>query len=145
MVDVGDKAESERVAVADGVVRCSDAAVLDVLAEASPKGDVLDTARIAGIMAAKRTGELIPLCHPLALDHIDVDCAADATIPGVRVVATVRTHGRTGVEMEALTAVTVAALTVIDMLKSADRWMRIESVQLRSKRGGRSGALQRPE
>jgi cyclic pyranopterin phosphate synthase len=145
MVDVGDKPESARQATAEAVVRFSEAMVLRVLREASPKGDVLATARLAGVMAAKRTPELIPLCHPLLLTFIDVSAATEESPPGVRLVATVRCRGQTGVEMEALTAATVAALTVIDMLKSVDRWMRIESVQLLSKSGGRSGDIRRPE
>lgn len=144
MVDVGAKDESEREAVAEASVRFSDAAVLRVLREESPKGDVLATARLAGIMAAKRTSDLIPLCHPLALTHVGVDAVTDDSLPGVRITASVRCRGRTGVEMEALTAASVAALTVVDMLKAADRWVTVEGVRLLRKHGGRSGTLERP-
>jgi len=108
------------------------------------KGDVLGTARLAGIMAAKRTHELIPLCHPLLLSKVKVDCAIDHTLPGVRVTAEVKVAGQTGVEMEALTAVSVACLTIYDMVKAADRGMRIEAIRLRMKSGGRSGTYEAP-
>jgi cyclic pyranopterin phosphate synthase len=144
MVDVGDKPETERVAVAVGVVRCSAEAFERIAAGGAAKGDVLGAARIAGIMAAKRTAELIPLCHPLPLSHVGVDLELDAGLPGVRIRASARCVARTGVEMEALTAVSVAALTVVDMAKAVDRWMTIEGVGLVSKSGGRSGAQQRP-
>ena len=143
MVDVTDKPESARTARASGIVRC-DAPTAAAIAEgAITKGDVLSSARIAGVMAAKRTAELIPLCHILQLSHVDVEVDVDPSLPGVRLAATVRCHGRTGVEMEALTAVAVAALTVIDMAKSSDPWMRIESVQLEEKLGGTHGELRR--
>jgi len=109
-----------------------------------PKGEVVATARIAGIQAAKRTSELIPMCHPLILTLVDVDCVPDRSLPGIRIEARVRCDGKTGAEMEALTAVAVAALTVVDMAKSVDRWMTIEGVELAEKRGGKSGDLRRP-
>ena len=137
MVDVADKAVTAREATAEGWVRMGDEALSQVRARSAKKGDVLAVAQLAGIQAAKRTGELIPLCHPLALDGVRV--SLDATDEGVRVEATVRCTGRTGVEMEALTAVTVAALTVYDMLKAVDRGMRVEGVRLLAKSGGRSG------
>ena len=145
MVDVGGKPEVRRRATAEGRVRC-DAATLALIARgALTKGDVLATARIAGILAAKRTDELIPLCHPLPLDDVTVDLVADPDLPGVRIRATASCTARTGVEMEALTAVGVAALTVVDMIKSADRWSVIEGVGLVAKSGGRGGDLARPE
>ena len=140
MVDVSDKAETTRVAIAEGAI-VMQAATLDLaLSGQAKKGHVVATARIAGIMAAKRTAELIPLCHPLALTKVSVDIAPDAALPGFRVVAEAKLTGKTGVEMEALTAVSVACLTLYDMLKAADRGMRIEGIALREKRGGKSGA-----
>ena len=133
MVDVGDKPVSDRTAVAQGAVRMSAEAYELVAGQAIAKGDVLAVAEVAGVMAAKRTGELIPLCHPLGLDHVQVDAALDPALPGVRITATTRVTGRTGVEMEALTAVAVACLTVYDMAKAADRAMIIEDVKLVSK------------
>lgn len=133
MVDVGDKPVSDRTAVAQGAVRMSREAYELVAGQAIAKGDVLAVAEVAGVMAAKRTGELIPLCHPLGLDHVQVDAALDPALPGVRVTATTRVTGRTGVEMEALTAVAVACLTVYDMAKAIDRGMIIEDVKLVSK------------
>lgn len=133
MVDVGDKPVSDRTAVAQGVVRMSLEAYELVAGQAIAKGDVLAVAEVAGVMAAKRTGELIPLCHPLGLDHVQVDAALDPALPGVRITATTRVTGRTGVEMEALTAVAVACLTVYDMAKAVDRGMIIEDVKLVSK------------
>src|SRR2546423_5979695 len=109
-----------------------------------PKGEVVATARIAGIQAAKRASDLIPMCHPLILTLIEVDCAPDPRLPGIRIEARVRCDGKTGAEMEALTAVAVAALTVVDMAKSADRWMTIEGIELVEKSGGKSGDLRRP-
>ena len=109
-----------------------------------PKGEVIATARIAGIQAAKRTSELIPMCHPLALSAIDVECLPDRELPGIRIDARVRCEAKTGAEMEALTAVAVAALTVIDMAKSADRWMTVEGLTLVEKQGGKSGKQRRP-
>jgi cyclic pyranopterin monophosphate synthase len=139
MVDVGDKAATARVARAEGCVVTDPATVALIRAGDAKKGDVLGTARLAGIMAAKRTHELIPLCHPLLLTKVRVDCTLDERLPGVRVVAEARVQGPTGVEMEALTAVTVACLTVYDMVKAVDRGMRIEGVRLLAKSGGRSG------
>ena len=144
MVDVSDKAVSRREARARGAVRMSAAAFEAVLLGNLPKGEVVATARIAGIQAAKRASELIPMCHPLILTLIDVDCVPDRRLPGIRIEARVRCDGKTGAEMEALTAVAVAALTVVDMAKSVDRWMTIEGVELAEKRGGESGDLRRP-
>ena len=139
MVDVSAKPESEREATARGRVRMG-AETLALIAEgALPKGDVLGAARVAGIMAAKRTPELIPLCHPLPITGVEVQLRPDPGGPAVEIEATVRTMARTGVEMEALTAVAVAALTVYDMCKSAEREMRIEAIRLVAKSGGRSG------
>jgi len=139
MVDVSDKAATERIAVAQGRVVMS-ATTLDlVLKGDAKKGDVLGAARIAGIMAAKKTSELIPLCHPLALTKIEVDIAPDDKLPGLVVTATCKLNGQTGVEMEALTAVSVACLTIYDMVKAAERGMRIEGIHLVEKRGGKSG------
>ena len=145
MVDVGGKPVTERTAEAEGAVRMSKEAFELVAGNAIEKGDVLTVAQVAGTMAAKRTGELIPLCHPLGLDQVLVDVALDASLPGVRVRATARLSGRTGVEMEALTAVAVACLTVYDMVKAADRGMVIENVRLVSKTGGTRGDWRRPE
>ncbi len=138
MVDVSGKAITTRVAIAEGRVYLTAAALEQVNARTAKKGDVLGVAQIAGIQAAKRTGDLIPLCHPLALDAVDVRLTTEAT--AIHIVATVRCTGRTGVEMEALTAVSVAALTVYDMLKAVDRGIRIDGVRLLEKSGGRSGA-----
>lgn len=143
MVDVGDKPETARTAVAEGVIRMSPEAFDLVARNAGPKGDVLSTAELAGTMGAKRTAELIPLCHPLPLDHVSVRATPDPELPGVHIRATIRTTGRTGVEMEALTAVAVALLTVYDMVKAADRGMEIENVRLVEKTGGRSGEWRR--
>ena len=139
MVDVSAKAATERVAVAEGRVTMR-AETLDlVLTGNAKKGDVLGVARIAGIMAAKKTHELIPLCHPLAVSKVEIDIEPDRALPGLTVRATVKATGQTGVEMEALTAVSVACLTVYDMVKSVERGMRIEGVRLLEKRGGKSG------
>jgi cyclic pyranopterin monophosphate synthase len=145
MVDVGDKAETRRVAVAEGAVIMQAQTLATLLAGNARKGDVLATARIAGIMAAKKTHELIPLCHPLLIDKVAVEIAADETLPGLRVSATVRVSGRTGVEMEALTAVTVACLTIYDMAKAVDRGMTISDIRLVEKSGGKSGDWRREE
>jgi cyclic pyranopterin monophosphate synthase len=139
MVDVGAKASTERVAVAAGKVAMQAGTLALVLAGNAKKGDVIGAARIAGIMAAKRTAELIPLCHPLALTSIIVDISPDPALPGLIVRAEAKTNGQTGVEMEALTAVSVACLTIYDMAKAVDRGMRIEGVRLIEKRGGKSG------
>jgi cyclic pyranopterin monophosphate synthase len=139
MVDVGAKQETQRVARAEARVRMSPATLDLIVGQTAPKGDVLGAARLAGIQAAKRTWELIPLCHPLPLDVAGVDIAVDRELPGLRIVAEARVTGRTGVEMEALTAASVAALTVYDMCKAVDRGMEILSVRLLEKSGGRSG------
>ena len=141
MVDVGAKAETRREAIARGAVLMRPETLAKILAGDLPKGDVLAVARIAGIMAAKRTPDLIPLCHPLLLTHVSVDLRPDSSAPAVLIEATVRTTGKTGVEMEALTAVTAAALTIYDMCKAIDRGMRISDIRLAEKRGGRSGDL----
>jgi cyclic pyranopterin phosphate synthase len=140
MVDVSDKAVTLRTAVAEGCVRMRPETLALIRAGDAKKGDVLGTARIAGIMAAKRTHELVPLCHPLLLSKVQVELEPDDALPGVVVRATVTVSGQTGVEMEALTAVSVACLTVYDMVKAADRGMTIEGVRLLEKSGGRSGA-----
>jgi len=136
MVDVGDKPISARRAVAEGKVRMSVGAYELVARHEVAKGDVLAVSEVAGTMAAKRTGELIPLCHPLPLDLVQVEARLEPELPGVRVTATVRSEGRTGVEMEALTAVAVACLTVYDMVKAVDREMTVEGVKLLEKTGG---------
>ncbi|HEY7636440.1 MAG TPA: cyclic pyranopterin monophosphate synthase MoaC [Gemmatimonadales bacterium] len=133
MVDVGGKPESERTAVAEGAVRMSREAFDLVATQTAPKGDVLTVAEVAGVMGAKRTGDLIPLCHPLGLDVVEVEARLEPELPGVRVTATAKVTARTGVEMEALTAVAVACLTVYDMVKAVDRGMIIEDVRLVSK------------
>ena len=145
MVDVGEKPVTQRVAVARGAVRMLPATAKKIAANAIAKGDVLATARIAGVMAAKRTGELIPLCHPLPLDFVDVRLDVDARRGVVAIEAEARIAARTGIEMEALTAVSVAALTIYDMCKAVDRGMTIEDVCLVSKSGGRSGDWVRPD
>jgi cyclic pyranopterin phosphate synthase len=142
MVDVSDKAVTARTARAEGRVVTAPETVALIRKGDAKKGDVLGTARLAGIMAAKRTHELIPLCHPLLLSKVAVDCVIDEALPGVRVTAEVKVSGPTGVEMEALTAVSVACLTIYDMVKAADRAMRIEGVRLLSKSGGRSGVYE---
>jgi len=139
MVDVSGKAVSERIAVAEGKVIMQPETLAIVRQGDAKKGDVLGVARVAGIMAAKRTHELIPLCHPLALSQVEVDAVPDAKLPGIRITARVKVSGQTGVEMEALTAVSVACLTIYDMVKAVDRGMRIEGIRLVEKSGGRSG------
>jgi cyclic pyranopterin monophosphate synthase len=139
MVDVGAKTATERVAVAEGRVVMARTTLDTVLKGDAKKGDVLGAARLAGIMAAKRTHELIPLCHPLALSQVSVDIAPDRALPGLTVRASVKVTGKTGVEMEALTAVSVACLTIYDMVKAIERGMRIEGIRLVEKRGGKSG------
>jgi cyclic pyranopterin phosphate synthase len=143
MVDVGAKAVTVRIAVAEGAVKMAARTLELIRAGNANKGDVIGTARIAGIMAAKRTHELIPLCHPLALSSVVVDIELDASLPGLRVRATTKVASQTGVEMEALTAVSVACLTIYDMAKAVDRGMEITSVRLVEKRGGRSGTWKR--
>lgn len=142
MVDVGDKAETVRTAIAEGHVVMQAETLAIVRDGEAKKGDVLGTARLAGIMAAKRAHELIPLCHPLLLSKIAVDLSIDETLPGVRVRAEVKLTGKTGVEMEALTAVSVACLTVYDMVKAVDRAMHIEGIRLVHKSGGKSGTYE---
>ncbi len=139
MVDVSDKAVTERVAMAEGFVSMAASTLKIVEAGEAEKGDVLATARIAGIMAAKRTHELIPLCHPLPLSQVTVEFEPVAAPPGIRVEATVKVTAKTGVEMEALTAVSVACLTIYDMLKAVDRAMSFSGIRLLEKSGGRSG------
>jgi len=139
MVDVSEKAATERVAVAEGRVVMMAKTLDVVLAGNAKKGDVLGVARLAGILAAKRTHELIPLCHPLPVSNITVDIAPEPELPGLSVRARVKVTGRTGVEMEALTAVAVACLTIYDMVKALERGMRIEGIRLLEKRGGKSG------
>lgn len=139
MVDVGDKAETSRVATARGNVRMAASTLEAIMAGNAAKGDVLGTARIAGIMAAKRTSDLIPLCHPLMLSKVEVDIAPDAALPGLIVTATVSLTGRTGVEMEALTAVSVTCLTIYDMAKAIEKGMEISGIRLVQKSGGKSG------
>jgi cyclic pyranopterin phosphate synthase len=143
MVDVGGKPVTERRAVARATVRMSPETAQLVVAGDAPKGDVLGTARIAGVMAAKRTGELIPLCHPIGLDHVDVDSDIDAQAGTITLTATAAVTARTGVEMEAMTAAAVAALTVYDMVKGVERGVAIEQVVLLEKTGGRSGPWRR--
>ena len=144
MVDISAKPVTNREARARGSVKMS-AAALDAIVRGNlPKGEVIGTARIAGIQGAKRTSELIPMCHPLALTMVDVECRVDRALPGIRIESVVRCEARTGAEMEALTAVAVAALTIVDMAKSVDRWMTIGGIELVAKRGGKSGDLRRP-
>jgi cyclic pyranopterin monophosphate synthase len=139
MVDVSAKAATERMAVAEGRVVMSKKTLALIVTGNAKKGDVLGSARLAGIMAAKRTSELIPLCHPLALSQVALDITADGKLPGCIVRATVKVSGPTGVEMEALTAVAVACLTIYDMIKAVERGVRIEAIHLVEKAGGRSG------
>ena len=143
MVDVSEKAPSRRTARASGAIRMSAEALAAVMAGGLPKGDAFAVARIAGIQAAKRTPELVPLCHPLPLDHVAVEVEADPALPGVRARSEVVVTARTGAEMEALVAVAGALLSVYDMAKSVDRGMSIEAVRLESKAGGRSGEWRR--
>lgn len=139
MVDVGHKPVTERVAIAKGEVHMQPETLELIQQGALKKGAVLSVAQLAGLMAAKRTSELIPLCHPLPVNQVLVDTKPDPTLPGVEITATVRTSGKTGVEMEALTAVSVAALTVYDMAKAVEKTMRIENIRVVEKRGGQSG------
>ncbi|HTK13803.1 MAG TPA: cyclic pyranopterin monophosphate synthase MoaC [Xanthobacteraceae bacterium] len=142
MVDVSDKDVTDRVAVAEGQVVMQAETLRLVKDGNAKKGDVLGTARIAGIMAAKKTHDLIPLCHPLALSKVEITLEPDNALPGIHIRATVKVSGKTGVEMEALTAVSVAALTIYDMVKAVDRGMRIEGIHLVEKAGGKSGHYQ---
>lgn len=139
MVDVGDKPDTKRIAIAKGEVVMRSETLALIQRGAMKKGDVLSVAQIAGVMAAKKTADLIPLCHPLPLTQVRVDMELDAELPGVRITATARTVGKTGVEMEALTAVSVAALTVYDMAKAVEKTMHIQNIRLVEKHGGRSG------
>jgi cyclic pyranopterin phosphate synthase len=139
MVDVSTKRSTARVAIAQGQVIVSKTTLDLIVKGNATKGDVLGTARIAGIMAAKRTADLIPLCHPLALSKVTLEIEPDQTLPGCRVTATVKVNGPTGVEMEALTAVSVACLTIYDMIKAVERGARIEAIRLIEKSGGKSG------
>ena len=144
MVDVGDKAVTDRVATAEGHIRMA-RETFDIIAGGrAKKGDVLGVARLAGIIGAKRTPDLIPLCHPLAITKVAVDLTLDDTLPGVRITATVKTTGQTGVEMEALTAVSTAALTVYDMAKAVDKAMEIGGIRVTLKDGGKSGRYTAP-
>lgn len=139
MVDVGNKQETERIAVATGILRMDVSTLARLMSGQTPKGDPLVVAQIAGVQGAKRTADLIPLCHTLPLTKADVVLEIDESIPGVRATATTKVFARTGVEMEALTAVSVALLTLYDMLKAVDRGMRIEEIRLLHKQGGRTG------
>jgi cyclic pyranopterin phosphate synthase len=139
MVDVGQKPDTERIAIAKGEVVMRPDTLALIRAGALKKGDVLAVAQVAGVMAAKRTSELIPLCHPLPLTQVTVDLDLDDALPGVRITVLARTVAKTGVEMEALTAVSVAALTVYDMAKAVEKTMRIQNIRLVEKHGGRSG------
>ena len=144
MVNVGAKEETERTAIAEGVVLMQAATLRMILEGNAKKGDALGTARIAGIMAAKKTHELIPLCHPLLLTKVTVDIEPDESLPGLKVTALARVTGKTGVEMEALTAASVACLTIYDMAKAADRGMTITGLRLVEKTGGKSGDYRAP-
>ncbi|HLE15683.1 MAG TPA: cyclic pyranopterin monophosphate synthase MoaC [Anaerolineales bacterium] len=139
MVDIGNKPDTERVAVARGEVAMRPETLALIQAGQIKKGDVLTVAQLAGVMAAKKTAELIPLCHPIPVNQIVVILDLDTDLPGVQITASVRTYGKTGAEMEALTAVSVAALTVYDMTKAAEKTMRIQNIRLVEKHGGRSG------
>lgn len=143
MVDVGEKPETERIAVAEGWVKMNSETLQLIRSGNAKKGDVIGVARLAGIMAAKQTSNLIPLCHPLMLSKVSVNISEETTLPGLRVEATVKLTGRTGVEMEALTAVSVACLTIYDMAKAADRAMEIRDIRLVAKSGGNSGRWSR--
>ena len=143
MVDVSAKADTTRVARVTGSIRMEASTLAAIVANTVAKGDVLGVARLAGIMAAKRTSDLIPLCHPIALTDVSVELAPDETLPGIRAEAVAKTVGKTGVEMEALTAVSVALLTVYDMAKAMDRGMTINDISLAEKSGGASGAFAR--
>lgn len=141
MVDVGAKDDTERVAIAKGEIVMKPETLALIRDGQIKKGDVLTVAQVAGIIAAKKTSELIPLCHPIPLTKVDVDLAVDESLPGVQITATAKTIGKTGVEMEALTAVSVAALTVYDMAKAAEKTMKIQNIRLVEKHGGKSGDI----
>ena len=145
MVDVGQKAPTQRVAAAEGAIRMSPDTLAAIVEGRTAKGNVLVIAQLAGIMGAKRTADLVPLCHPLPLDSVEVEVVPDPSLPGLRVTATARVEARTGVEMEALTAVSCALLTAYDMCKARDRGMAIEGVRLLRKEGGRSGTWTAPD
>ncbi|WP_341246566.1 cyclic pyranopterin monophosphate synthase MoaC [Nereida ignava] len=144
MVDVSDKAETSRIAVAEGYIKMSPQTLEIVNEGRAKKGDVISVARLAGIMGAKQTAALIPLCHPLPITKVAVDLVADASLPGLRITAEVKTKGQTGVEMEALTAVSVAGLTAYDMLKAVQKDMEIGAVRVTLKDGGKSGRFTAP-
>ena len=143
MVDVGDKAQTRRKAIAEGMIAMAPKTLELILGGEHKKGDVLGIARVAGIMAAKRTADLIPLCHPLMLTHVNVEFTPETSLHRIHCQATVETQGQTGVEMEALTAVQIALLTIYDMCKAVDRGMRMSDIQLVEKQGGKSGHWQR--
>jgi cyclic pyranopterin phosphate synthase len=145
MVDVGHKVETTRIAVAEGFVRMLPSTLEAILAGNAAKGDVIGAARLAGIMAAKKTSDLIPLCHPLLISKVAININPDHQLPGLRVEATVKISGKTGVEMEALTAVSVACLTLYDMGKAIEKGMEIGGIRLKSKSGGKSGDYSRGE
>ncbi|MBU2328275.1 MAG: cyclic pyranopterin monophosphate synthase MoaC [Alphaproteobacteria bacterium] len=145
MVDVSAKNDTVRVAVAEGFVRMNPGTLATIMAGNAKKGDVIGSARIAGIMAAKQTSNLIPLCHPLMLSKVTVDIAEDPALPGLRIEATVKLTGKTGVEMEALTAVSVTCLTIYDMAKAVDKTMEIGGIRVMEKNGGKSGDFRHPE
>jgi cyclic pyranopterin phosphate synthase len=144
MVDVSDKPVTARTAIAEGYIRMTPATLTLITEGRADKGDVLGIARIAGIMGAKKTADLIPLCHPLPITKVALDLTPDTTLPGIRITATVKTGGQTGVEMEALTAVNIAALTVYDMVKAVQKDMEIGGVRLTFKDGGKSGRFENP-
>jgi cyclic pyranopterin phosphate synthase len=144
MVDVGDKAETTRIAIAEAAIRMKPETLDLILSGDAKKGDVIGTARLAGIMAAKKTSDLIPLCHPLMISKVTVEITPDRDLPGLRVETMVKLTGKTGVEMEALTAASIACLTIYDMAKAADKAMEIVHIRLKSKSGGKSGDFIRP-
>lgn len=141
MVDISNKPDTDRLAIAKGEIVMLPSTLDLIEGGATAKGDVLGIARVAGVMGAKRTAELIPLCHPLPLNQVVIDFNLNRELPGVEITASARTYGKTGVEMEALTAVATAALTIYDMVKSAEKTMRIQNIRLVEKRGGRSGVV----
>lgn len=141
MVDIGDKPDTSREAIAKGEIVMHAETLALIEADSIAKGDVLGVSQLAGVMGAKRTAELIPLCHPLPLNQVTVDFEIDHDLPGVKITASAKTHGKTGVEMEALTAVSIAALTIYDMAKAAEKTMRIQNIRLIEKQGGRSGHI----
>ena len=141
MVDIGDKPDTSRVAIAKGEIVMRSETLTLIESDSITKGDVLGVSQLAGVMGAKRTAELIPLCHPLPLNQVTVDFEIDHDLPGVIITASAKTYGKTGVEMEALTAVSIAALTIYDMAKAAEKTMRIQNIRLVEKKGGRSGLI----